>query len=178
MVTITTVGYGDISPTTVGGPIVATGVMLMGIGLLGVFTATVAGVFVENKIMEDKGMKLTKVERYYVICGWNFRGPEIVAELSTDPKCKNTPIVLIAEMQEKPMDDPNLHFIRGEVEPEVLKKANMEETQGVIVLSDDSMDAYARDAKTILNTLAINGINGVRVKLNLGHCCINQRFYF
>ncbi|MFC1815130.1 potassium channel family protein [Thermodesulfobacteriota bacterium] len=98
MVTITTVGYGDISPVTVGGRIVGTGVMLFGIGLLGVFTATVAGVFIENKIMEDKGMKASKVKQHFVICGWNFRGFEIVAEFRADPKSKKMPVVLIAEI--------------------------------------------------------------------------------
>lgn len=158
LVTITTVGYGDISPVTVGGRIVGAGVMLLGIGLLGVFTATVAGVFIENKIMEDKGMRVYKVKQHFVICGWNFRGSEIMAEFRADPKSKKLPVVLIAEIQEKPMDDPNLHFIRGELDSETLEKANMAEALTAILLSDDSLDANARDAKTILTTLTIKSL--------------------
>ena len=158
LVTITTVGYGDISPVTVGGRIVGTGIMLLGIGLLGVFTATVAGVFIENKIMEDKGMRVGEVKQHYVIIGWNFRGFEIMAEFRADPKSQKLPVVLIAEIQEKPLDDPNLHFIRGELDAKTLEKANMAEAQAAILLSDDSLDANARDAKTILNTLTVKSL--------------------
>ena len=91
LVTITTVGYGDISPGTVGGRIVGAGVMLLGIGLVGIFTATVAGVFIENKILENKGMRVSKVKQHFVISGWNFRGSEIVAEFRADPKSKKCP---------------------------------------------------------------------------------------
>lgn len=158
LVTITTVGYGDISPVTLGGRIVGTGIMLLGIGLLGVFTATVAEVFIENKILEDKGMRVRKVKQHFVICGWNFRASEIVAEFRADPKSEKLPVVLIAELSEKPLDDPDLHFIRGELDPETLDKANMAEAQTAILLSDDSLDANARDAKTILNTLTIKSL--------------------
>ncbi|MBW2336508.1 MAG: NAD-binding protein [Deltaproteobacteria bacterium] len=158
LVTITTVGYGDIAPVTVGGRIVGTGVMLLGIGLLAIFTATVAGVFIENRIMEDKGLRVSKVKQHFVICGWNFRGPEIVAGFRADAKSKKLPVVVIAEIQEKPLDDPDLHFIRGELDPETLEKANMAEAQAAILLSDDSLDASARDAKTILNTLTIESL--------------------
>jgi len=51
-VTTTTVGYGDISPATVGGRIVAVVLMLVGIGFLGMFTASVATYFLRGK---DKG---------------------------------------------------------------------------------------------------------------------------
>jgi voltage-gated potassium channel len=47
VVTVTTVGYGDIYPHTVPGRIVAIALMLLGIGFLAVLTATVASHFVQ-----------------------------------------------------------------------------------------------------------------------------------
>ena len=48
IVTVTTVGYGDRFPVTEGGRIVAVVLMLVGIGLIGVLTATVASVFIKE----------------------------------------------------------------------------------------------------------------------------------
>lgn len=157
-VTVTTVGYGDISPGTLGGRIVGMALMMLGIGFLGVLTATIAGVLVENKIMENKGMKTAKVKGHFVICGWNYHGLDIVAELRADQKSKELPIVIIAQLEEKPLDDPNLQFIRGEIKPEVLEKATLKEAQAVILLSDEHLDATVRDAKTILDTLTIKSL--------------------
>ncbi len=49
VVTVTTVGYGDKLPQTGGGKFVAVGLMLTGIGLVGVLTATVASYFVQQQ---------------------------------------------------------------------------------------------------------------------------------
>ncbi|MEA1900246.1 MAG: ion channel [Thermodesulfobacteriota bacterium] len=155
IVTVTTVGYGDISPATLGGRIVGIALMMLGIGFLGVLTATIASVFIENKLMENRGMKRVRVKGHFVICGWNFRGHDIVAELRADDKIGDVPIVVIAELTEKPLDDSNLHFIRGEIQPKVLEMANLKDAQTVIQLSDDQLDARVRDARTILDTLTI-----------------------
>jgi len=157
-VTVTTVGYGDISPASLGGRIVGMVLMMLGIGFLGMLTATIAGVLIENKLMENRGMKTTTAEGHFVICGWNFNGHDIVAELRADQKSKEVPIVLIAQLNEKPLDDSNFQFIRGEVKPEVLERANLEKAQAVILLSDEHLDAYVRDSKTILDTLTIKSL--------------------
>lgn len=47
-VTITTVGYGDYTPVTEAGRLIAVGLMVSGIALLGVVTATIASWFVEQ----------------------------------------------------------------------------------------------------------------------------------
>jgi voltage-gated potassium channel len=48
IVTVTTVGYGDRFPVSEGGRAVAVVLMLVGIGLIGVLTATVASVFIKE----------------------------------------------------------------------------------------------------------------------------------
>ncbi len=49
----TTVGYGDITPKSVDGRIIAMVVMLFGIGFLSVLTATVASLFVKTERAEE-----------------------------------------------------------------------------------------------------------------------------
>ena len=48
LVTITTVGYGDITPVTTLGRIVASSLMLLGLGLIATITAIVSAKFIQN----------------------------------------------------------------------------------------------------------------------------------
>lgn len=57
VVTVTTVGYGDITPTTVEGRVIAMAVMLVGIGFLSVLTATIASRFVKT----DTGLETREI---------------------------------------------------------------------------------------------------------------------
>jgi len=61
-VTITTVGYGDMTPTTVLGRAIAVGLMIGGIALLGVVTATLASWLVDKVAAEETKNKAVTVE--------------------------------------------------------------------------------------------------------------------
>jgi voltage-gated potassium channel len=54
IVTVTTVGYGDRYPVSAGGRVVAAVLMLVGIGLIGVLTATIASVFIKEHTDANK----------------------------------------------------------------------------------------------------------------------------
>jgi voltage-gated potassium channel len=54
VVTVTTVGYGDIYPTSVAGRIIAILLMMLGIGFLSVLTATIATRFIQTDTGSDE----------------------------------------------------------------------------------------------------------------------------
>ena len=68
LVTITTVGYGDITPISTLGRIIAGALMVMGIGFIATITASVSSYFIssfnDNEVtINDLGEKLDKIEK-------------------------------------------------------------------------------------------------------------------
>jgi voltage-gated potassium channel len=61
IVTATTVGYGDISPTTTEGRLIAIVLMLVGIGFISIFTATLASFFFDQN-KEEHATQLMQIE--------------------------------------------------------------------------------------------------------------------
>lgn len=159
IVTLTTVGYGDISPVTPAGRVLAGIIMFFGIGLLGMLSAGLAAVFISRKSRENRGMRPSTVENHIILCEWNHRAKAILKELRADPHVADAPVVLVADLEEKPVEDPNLIFIRGVVNEDTLEKANLKKARTIIVLGDDSVEATARDAKVVLTTLTVESMH-------------------
>jgi voltage-gated potassium channel len=80
--TITTVGYGDRFPMSPAGRGVAVVLMIAGIALFGVITATIAAYFVEQKAEDDLGGRLDQILE---------RLDRIEAELPTDEQAGMRP---------------------------------------------------------------------------------------
>lgn len=155
VVTMTTVGYGDISPDTLSGKLIGVFLMLTGIGFLGLLTATIASVFVENRMMQYKGLNDIKARNHFVICGWNHQAAHIVSELLADPKARERPVVILAELEEHPLPDMSVHFVRGGVQDKTLDKAALPDADTVIIVADEKVDPAYRDAKLVMDTLTV-----------------------
>lgn len=166
IVTITTVGYGDVTPMTIGGRIVGFIAMFMGIGIIGILTATIASVFVENIIKEVMGMRTYTYKNHIVICGWNENGGKIINELRKDKISREKPIVIIAELEEKPVDDENAYFIKGDfTRKDMLDKACIGKAETAIVLADlnSGKTRENADSRTVLTVLSIERMSETKV---------------
>jgi voltage-gated potassium channel len=111
------------------------------------------------------------------LCECNYKARVILIELRTDPQTVDTPIVLIANIDRKPINDDNLFFIQGDVTDETLERANLDKAATVVILGNDDLDTTIRDAKVVLTTLTVESLNPhaytiaeLADKDNIQHC--------
>lgn len=95
VVTISTVGYGDIAPVTDEGRFVAILVIVAGVAVLAFTTSLVVSAFTEklDEIKESKTIgDISKLKTFYLICGYEAVAKEVVKKLL---KNKDNNIIVI-----------------------------------------------------------------------------------
>ena len=161
IVTMTTVGYGDMAPTTAGGRVLAVIIMFFGISLIAIVTATISSIFTTRKIMEGKGLGKVTFTNHTLICGWNNNVNNLI-ELLIKSHINN--IVLINEQTEDNINNilssynkNHIRFIKGDFTLDsTLNNANAASAQHAIILNDEKI---VNDEKIILATLSLKKIS-------------------
>ena len=168
VVTMTTVGYGDKYPISPGGRVVGLILIFSGVGLMSLFTATIASVFVGKKIKEEKGLETIREKDHVVICGWNQHTEEVLQGLTTYGTVKNISLVLINELSIDEVDSLklkykkyNLKFLRGNyVHEDVLLRANITKAKFALIMADNT-GTHAKDRLDERTTLAVLAIKSL-----------------
>lgn len=168
LVTMTTVGYGDKVPVTLGGQLVGVLVMFAGVSLVSLLTATISSIFVAQKIREGQGLEQIKLTDHIILCGWNNHSEQIIESMKRLGPVSDLRIVLINDLPEEQInnilfkyDDLQIKFVRGDYTREiVLDRANIRKARAVIVVPNlVKEDLITADEKTVLATLAIKEIS-------------------
>ncbi len=165
IVTMTSTGYGDVVPGTAAGRIAGGMLILGGVTVLSVVTATVASALVAQRIKEERGLETLKLKGHLLICGWNPYTERVLAAIfKSDPSAE---VVLVNELAEEQAADvvarnkgSVVRFVRGDAASEVvLARANIREARAAIVVADTSRGIVgARDDRTTLVTLTLKSI--------------------
>jgi voltage-gated potassium channel len=139
-----------------------------GVGFMSLLTATIASVFVERKIKEEKGLETVKVKDHIIICGWNQHTEEVLQWLTSSGSVEDVPVVLINELNIDEMDAVKikynkyeLKFLRGDYAHEdVLLRANIKKAKFALIMADLS-GSHSRDRideRTALAALTIKSV--------------------
>jgi voltage-gated potassium channel len=165
VVTLTTIGYGDKFPTTTGGRLVATVVVVFGIGMVGIVTGKVASALVEKRMKEGRGLAdAMRLTGHCVILGWKADMHLFVEDiLAVNPEMGPDRVVIVNladEIANQELRDRfrGLTYLRGDIiDGHVLERANVARAAKVIVLADTTGGRPDQevDARTVMAVLTV-----------------------
>jgi voltage-gated potassium channel len=166
IVTVATVGYGDFSPVTTTGRIIASVLIVIGVGLIPFIAAQGASYLITRRLREERGLEKIKDKEHTVICGWNEHIDMILEGIIA--RQEHPKIVLVNSLTSEKMNEVllkyksiNLRFVHGDFSSEaVLDLANMKQAAMVMILSDTAQgDISSADERAVLGTLAVKTMN-------------------
>jgi len=163
VVTITTVGYGDVVPSSEGGKIFGLLVIVSGFLMMSVTTALVSSILISRKMKQERGLSNVTYKHHTVLCGWNKTTESVIAELFKSNE--GLLLVLINNLPEEEISEilynnkgKNIQFVRGDFLSEhVLDRANTGKAEVIIITPDK--DSGGGDDKTVLAAYTIRAIN-------------------
>jgi voltage-gated potassium channel len=156
VVSLTTTGYGDMIPVTVGGRIFLLAVLVLGVGVIFFGLGIIISILVEAQIsmvMEKNKMtkSIAKLENHVIVCGGGRVG-STVAQILTAEK---VPFVIIDHHEEVValMREEGYLTIHGDATQDgVLQSAGLQQARGIIcALSEDAYNVFV-----VLTARAVN----------------------
>ncbi len=171
LVTITTVGYGDISPSTIPGRMAGIILLLFGVIVFAAISGKVASVLFDRQLKKDRGLvNLKNISGHFIICGWKHGFDRIISGIiASNPDLPKEKIVIINTASPEQMDiiksNPifaGVHYVSGDyIDEHVLMRANIKNAERILVLADHSQNysPLEMDSRTVLATLTIVNLN-------------------
>jgi voltage-gated potassium channel len=173
------------TPHTVIGRTIAMFLLVAGVGLAGLFTASVASLLVE-RYLRRSDVSHFEMEGHLVLCNWAPRGLEWIREVHSKILTESRPIVIIHDNPDEidlpdKQDEPafnDVYIVKGDPTSEViLNRATVAKAYSVVILADPREGKHA-DGKSILICISIRNLCKGEHQPNLVAECHNPSTRF
>ncbi len=172
VITLTTVGFGEVHPLSRIGRMFTVALIVVGVGAVFYALSTGAKFMLEGELQEIFGRKrlekkIKELTDHFIVCGYGRMGRIICRELGE----KKIPFVVIEKMPEKLLDGQDVLLVEGDAtKDEILKEVGIKKAKGLIsVLPTDAENLYvvlsARGLNPNLMIVARAGDEGSEQKL-------------
>jgi voltage-gated potassium channel len=170
----------DSPPKTPLGRLLTMVLLVLGVGLAGLFTASVASLLIE-RYLQRSNMPKFEMDNHLVLCNWSPRGVEWIREVHAKIVHEKRPVVIIHDTPDAidlpdQQDDPafcDVYIIKGDPTNEVaLRRARVPWAHSVVVLTDEREGKHA-DGKSILTCIAVRNICRGDRQPNIAAECTN-----
>lgn len=171
LVTITTVGYGDITPDSVPGRIAAMVLLIAGVALFGALSGKFASFLFDRQQKRDKGLlNMAKMKNHFLICGWKPNFERILAGiLNANPEVPNEKIVILNSAGQGEIDRiksdsrfKGINYLHGDfTDEDTLIKAQIKTAERALILADlsENYSALENDSRAVLAVITMKNLN-------------------
>jgi voltage-gated potassium channel len=134
--------------------------LITSITFLAILTAKITSLLMEFLRRGGSMKKKVNFSRHIVICGWNFQGEQIVNHLLSPDQKQYRQIVVLANVEQRPVKDERIEFIKGDpTQDENLIRAGVMRADSIIVLTDLNRGPNEADAEALMVVLAVESLN-------------------
>jgi len=152
LVTVTTVGFGDVVPVTTLGRIIGAVLMIGGMFTLALFAGIVGSSLVSGIIsIREEQFRMSDYVDHVVLCGHDESTRLLLAALEREIKLDETRVVVVDD-HERPRDLPP-EFLWAQADPtkeSELDKLRITHASAVVISGARDMSPQAADARSIL----------------------------
>ena len=167
-------------PKSAPGRLLSMLLVCLGVGLVGLFTASVASILIDRNLRRYE-VSHFEMDDHLVLCNWGPRGLEWIREVHSKIIQDKRPVVIIHDRPEEielpdKQDEAafnDVYIVKGDPTNEVvLRRARVPKAHSVVVLTDQRQGEHA-DGKTILTCIAIRNISRGDAVPNISVECHN-----
>jgi voltage-gated potassium channel len=152
-ITITTIGFSEVTNLSTYGRILTVGISLLGIGVITYIASQTTQLLFESELFRKRAMEkqLQKMENHYIVCGYGRIGHRI-AEVLKEADIQ----LVVVEKEEESIDrvqNDRILYVKGDAQEEkVLKQAGIERARGLVC-------SLSRDQENVFVTLIARELN-------------------
>ena len=167
LVTLTTVGFGDIVPVTTLGRIVGGVLMVSGMFTLALFAGIVGSSLVSGMLsIREEQFRMSEYVNHVVVFGFDESTHILLAALSRELDLDQTRVVIMDDHDRPRELPPDFLWVRGDCTKESeLDKVRLPHALAVIVSGARDMAPQSADARTILTVFTLRSFLDRKHKL-------------
>jgi len=157
IVTLTTVGYGDLTPATGLGRVVAGVLMIAGMVTLALFAGIVGSSLVSTVVnLREEQFRMSQFIDHILVCGYEPGSRMLLDTLSQELDLTTHEVVVFAPGERPPDVPPDFRWLPGDPTKESeLEKARLVHAGAVVVVGSRTDLPQHADARTILTLFTI-----------------------
>jgi voltage-gated potassium channel len=163
IVTISTVGFGDITPVTPGGKVIGAALMFTGMFVIALFAGVISSTLVGHLLpLQQEQVRMSQITDHVVIAGWNDNVPMLIDQMLEEFGDRMPETIVMANRKRPESLDNQYTFVQGDSTKEKeFEKVRLKYARTVLAVSDDSpgpAKPQARDASTVLTVFTMRSI--------------------